>query len=113
MVYGESDSRGLVEVARPSEVYRVGLHASFDYTEGRGRPCVGVHLFGQERSASDGCRVRKKGAHFKQLRDSPPSTTAQEQLMVVALGHTDDDYEAWTHRDPAHAYRKRRGHTPR
>ena len=55
----------------------------------------------------------KKGAHFKQLRESPPSTTAQERLMVVAMGDTDDDYEAWTHRDAAHAYRKRRGHTPR
>ena len=34
-VYGESDSRGPVEVARPSEVCRDGLHASLDYhTEG-------------------------------------------------------------------------------
>ena len=63
--------------------------------------------------ASDGCRVRKKGGHFKQLRESPPSTTAQERLMVVAMGHTDDDYEAWTHRDDAHAYGKRRRHTHR
>ena len=37
-VYGESDSRGPVEVVRPSEVYRYGPHASLDYTEGRGRP---------------------------------------------------------------------------
>ena len=43
----ESDSRGLVEVARPSEVYRDEPQASLDYTEGRGRPCVDVHLFGQ------------------------------------------------------------------
>mgnify|MGYP006123808227 FL=1 len=64
-------------------------------------------------SASDGCRVRKKVVDFKQLRESPPSTTAQERLMVVAMGHTDDDYEAWTHRDAAHAYGKRRRHTPR
>ena len=58
----------------------------------------------------DGCRVRKKVVDFKQLRQSPPSTTAQERLMVVAMGHTDDDYEAWAHRDAAHAYGKRRGH---
>ena len=64
-------------------------------------------------SASDGCRVRKKVVDFKQLRESPPSTTAQERLMVVAIGDTDDDYEVWTHPDAAHAYGKRRGHTPR
>ena len=62
--------------------------------------------------ALDGCRVRKKVVDFKQPPVSPPSTTAQERLMVVAIGHTDDDYEVWTHRDAAHAYGKRRGHTP-
>ena len=41
--------------------------------------------------------MRKKEVDFKQPRESPPSTTAQERLMVVAMGHTDDDYEAWTH----------------
>ena len=55
-------------------------------------------------SASDGRRVRKKVAHFKQPPVSTPSTTAQERLMVVAMGRTDDGYEAWTHRDAAHAY---------
>ena len=64
-------------------------------------------------SASDGCRVRKKVVDFKPPPVSPPSTTAQERLMVVAMGHTDDDYEVWTHPDAAHAYRKRRRHTPR
>ena len=57
--------------------------------------------------------MRKKVVDFKQLRESPPSTTAQERLMVVAIGDTDDDYEVWTHPDAAHAYRKRRRHTPR
>ena len=36
--------------------------------------------------------------------------------MVVAMGHTGDDYEVWTHRDDAHAYagyRKRRRHVHR
>ena len=64
-------------------------------------------------SASDGCRVRKNGCHSMPLPVSPPSTTAQERLMVVAIGDTDDDYEVWTHPDAAHAYRKRRRHTPR
>ena len=57
--------------------------------------------------------MRKKVVDFKQPPVSPPSTTAQERLMVVAMGHTDDDYEAWTHRDATQAKRKRRGHTPR
>ena len=48
--------------------------------------------------------MRKKVVDFKQPPVSPPSTTAQERLMVVAMGHTDDDYEVWTHRDNAHAY---------
>ena len=74
-VDGESDSRGLVEVARPSEVY-TGMDPIVDYTEGRGPPCVDVHL-SDFTSASDGCRVRKKGAHFKQPPVSPLSTTAQ------------------------------------
>ena len=39
-------------------------------------------------------------------------STAQERLMVVAMGHTDDDYEACGligHRDAAHAYGNGRG----
>ena len=72
-------------------------------------------------SASDGCRRvecaknrQKMGAGLAMaLPVSPPSTTAQERLMAVAIGHTDDDYEAWAHRDDAHAYGKRRRHTHR
>ena len=56
--------------------------------------------------------MRKKVVDFKQPPVSPPSTTAQERLMVVVIGDTDDDYEVWTHPDAAHAYGKRRGHTP-
>ena len=63
-VDGESDSRGLVEVARPSEVYRDGTCASLDYTEGRGRPCVDIHL-------SD---------HVP--RPPPRSTTAHARLSI-------------------------------
>ena len=56
-VYGESDSRGPVEFARPSEVYWVGLHASLDYTEGRGRPCVDVHLFAHVPQGAELCTL--------------------------------------------------------
>ena len=50
---------------------------------------------------------------------SLPLATAQEQLMVFAMGHTDHDHEVWAHRrlDIAmprtriQSYRKRRRHT--
>ena len=67
-------------------------------------------------SASDGCRVRKKVVDFKQLtRESTVDYCSRTAYgsWLVAMGHTDDGYEAWTHRDAAHAYGKRRGHTPR
>ena len=36
-------------------------------------------------SASDGCRVRKKVVDFKQLRESPPSTTAAQERLILKL----------------------------
>ena len=74
---------------------------------------LGPHSKHSRGRLSAGCRVRKKGVDFKQPPVSPPSATAQQRLMVVAMGHIDDDYEVWTHRDAAHTYEKRRGHTPR
>ena len=45
--------------------------------------------------ASYGCRVRKIGATFKQPSVSPPLTNAQQRRVVVAMDHTDHDYELY------------------
>ena len=101
MFQGDAWKCTRMDPTHPSTALRVeGDHAS-----------TFIYLLMSHVPRTDGCRVRKKGAHFKQLRERSPSTTAQERLMVVAMSHNDDDYEVWTHRNAAHAYRKRRGHT--
>ena len=47
--------------------------------------------------------MRKKVVDFKQLRESPVHCrlllkNGPYGTLVVAMGHTDDGYEAWTHR---------------
>ena len=87
-------------------------------------PWTAPHTSASSACASPSCRTwqpdqsadrddTRAAPHASGVRVSPPSTTAQERLMVVAKAHTDDGYEAWTRRDAAHAYGKRRRHTPR
>ena len=73
-------------------------------------------------------KVRAEGRGDRMSEGGTGPVLTMSALSEVALGHTlatfgavptvhtDDDYEVcvWTHRDAAHAYRrKRRGHTPR
>ena len=67
-----------------------------------GRLMCLCRLAAVERNGQNGLPLN---AAANESTDDYSSITA---YVVVAMGHTDHDYEVWTHRDAAHAYRKRR-----